>query len=272
MPETPDVSESLFRDWNEISFFWLAVAIVATWMAIAAVRFVSRWITRRLPARYRFHILPWVPVFRLVIIVIAVIEIAPLIIRPTGGNLLAMLGAVGLAIGFAFKDYVSSLIAGLVVVYEQPYRVGDWITVGGDYGEVRSVGMRAVELVTPGDTVVTVPHAKIWDTAIHNANGGQRAVQCVAQFFLAPAHDGNAVKRKLIDVAMTSAYLHFDRPVVVVAAQLPWGTRYLIRAYPVECREQFAFITDLTLRGNAALLSIGAQLVTAPPISFDAVS
>ena len=41
-------------------------------------------------------------------------------------------------------------------------------------------------------------------------------------------------------------------PIAVVAAQLPWGTRYMIRAYAVECREQFAFITELTLRGNEA--------------------
>lgn len=94
-------------------------------------------------------------------------------------------------------------------------------------------------------------------------------MQCVAQFFVAPTHDGDAVRRKLVDVAITSAFLHFDRPVVVVAAQLPWGTRYLIRAYPVECREQFAFIADLTIRGNAALLKMGVTLVAAPPVAVE---
>lgn len=272
MPDSSDADESIVRDWSEISFFWIALTLVAAWVAVSCVRLLARWTTQRLPTRYRFHILPWVPVLRLVIIFIAVFEIVPLLIRPTAGNLFAVFGAAGVAIGFAFKDYVSSLIAGLVIVYERPYRVGDWVKIDDDYGEVRSVGMRAVELVTPGDTVVTVPHATMWSSAIHNSNGGQRDMQCVAHYFVAPSHDGDEVRRKLLDVAMTSAYLHFDRPVVVVAAQLPWGTRYLIRAYPIECREQFAFITDLTIRGNAALLRLGVTLVAAPPIAAEANS
>lgn len=272
MPDSSAAGESLLRDWREISFFWIVLTLVIAWAAIRLVRLGAKWIAERLPSRYRFYILPWVPVLRLVIIFIAVFEIVPWVIRPTAGNLLAMFGAAGVAIGFAFKDYVSSLIAGLVIVYERPYRVGDWVKIGDDFGEVRSVGMRAVELVTPGDTVVTVPHAAIWNSAIHNSNGGQRDMQCVASFFVAPSHDGDAVRRKLLDVAMTSAYLHFDRPVVVVAAQLPWGARYLIRAYPIECREQFAFIADLTIRGNAALLRLGVKLVAAPPVAAEANS
>lgn len=260
-------SESLFRDWEDIPFHWIALTLFAAWLAIVAVRALSRWVTQKLPDRYRFRILPWVPVLRILIVFIAVFELIPLIIQPAAGNLLAVFGAAGFAIGFAFKDYVSSLIAGLVVVYEQPYRVGDWVTIGSDYGEVRTVGMRAVELVTPGDTVVTIPHSKIWDNAIKNANSGNRDMQCVAHFFVSPAHDGERVRQKLLDVAVTSAYLHFDRPIVVAASQLPWGTQYLIRAYPIECREQFSLITDLTLRGNGALLKLGVTLVAAPPIA-----
>lgn len=265
MPQASGENESLFRDWHEISFFWIAILLVAAWLAILSFRFLAQWVARRLPDRYRFHVLPWIPVFRLVIIFVAVFEIVPLLIRPTSGSLFAVFGAAGVALGFAFKDYVSSLIAGLVVVCEQPFRVGDWVKIGDDYGEVRAVGMRAVELVTPGDTVVTIPNARIWDTAIHNSNGGQRDMQCVAQFFVAPTHDGARVRQKLMDVAATSAYLHFDRRVVVVAAQLPWGTRYIIRGYPIECREQFAFVADLTIRGNVALLRMGVTLVAAPP-------
>lgn len=269
MPDVSEAGETIFRDWREISFLWIAIAIVVAWASISLIRLVAPWTTRRLPTRYRFYILPWVPVLRLAIIFIAVLQIVPLLIRPTAENLFAVFGAAAVAIGFAFKDYVSSLIAGLVVLYERPYRVGDWVKIGNDYGEVRSVGMRAVELVTPGDTVVTVPHSTMWSTAILNSNDGQRDMQCVGRFFVAPSHDGDAVRRKLLDVAMTSTYLHFDRPVVVVAAQLPWGTQYLIRAYPIECREQFAFIADLTIRGNAALLKLGVTLVAAPPIAAE---
>lgn len=267
MLATLQTSESLFRSWDDIRFHWIMLTLFLAWLAIVAVRVLSRWVTQKLPDRYRFRILPWVPVLRILIVFIAVLELIPLVIQPAAGNLLAVFGAAGVAIGFAFKDYVSSLIAGLVVVYEQPYRVGDWVTIGGDYGEVKAVGMRAVELVTPGDTVVTIPHAKVWDSPIHNANSGNREMQCVARYYVAPSHDGEKVRQKLLDVAVTSVYLHFERPVVVTASQLPWGAQYLIRAYPIDCREQFSLITDLTLRGNAALLRLGVTLVATPPIS-----
>lgn len=97
-------------------------------------------------------------------------------------------------------------------------------------------------------------------------------MQCVAYFYVHPSHDGEAVRQKLWDVALTSVYLHADRPIAVVAAQLPWGTRYIVRAYPVECREQFAFITELTLRGNEALQKMGVRLVSAPPVVTDSPS
>jgi small conductance mechanosensitive channel len=265
--ESSEPLNSLFRDWKDIGFVWILLTLAGAWVSITAIRMFAGWLTNRLPDRYRFSILPWVPVLRLLIIVTTVIEVVPYIIRPTPSNLLGLFGAAGVAIGFAFKDYVSSLIAGIVALYERPYRVGDWVTIGNDYGEVRSLGMRAVELVTPGDTVVTIPHSRMWDSAIHNANAGLRDMQCVARFYVDPSHDGEAVRQKLLDVALTSVYLHVSRPIVVVAAQLPWGTRYMIRAYPFECREQFTFITDLTLRGNESLQKMGVKMVAAPPVA-----
>jgi small conductance mechanosensitive channel len=89
-------------------------------------------------------------------------------------NFIAIFGSVGLAIGFAFKDYVRSLIAGVVAIYEQPYRPGDWVKIDDAYGEVKSMGLRAIKIVTPDDTLVTLPYAKIWNTNIHNANSGKR--------------------------------------------------------------------------------------------------
>jgi small conductance mechanosensitive channel len=103
---------------------------------------------------------------------------------------------VGLAVGFALKDYVSSLIAGVMAIFEQPYRPGDWVQVDDAYGEVKSVGFRAMRIVTPDDTVVTIPHAKMWDRNIYNANSGKRDLQCIANFYLNPEHNAALVRQK----------------------------------------------------------------------------
>lgn len=58
-------------------------------------------------------------------------------------NMLALLGAIGIVLGIALKDYASGLVAGIVAVGERPYRNGDWIEINGICGEAKHIGMRS---------------------------------------------------------------------------------------------------------------------------------
>jgi len=255
---------SIFLPFDEISLgliaFTLALAVA---LILLAQRFFP-WLAHRLPGRFRPYLLPVAPMLRLLIVFCTVLVVTPLVIKPTGRNFLAVFGAAGLALGFAFKDYVSGLIAGVVAIYEKPYRPGDRVTIDGVYGEVKHMGLRALRIVTPDDTMVSVPHSKIWDSVIQNANDGKRDHLCVAAFHLHPAHDAARVRQKLLDVALTSPYLQLKRPIAVVVAEQPWGTRYRLKAYPVDGKEEFPFVSDLTIRGKAALSEMGVQPAAAP--------
>jgi small conductance mechanosensitive channel len=167
------------------------------WQALRALA----WVGQQLSGRRRLFALAMVPVLRRVIIV--------------------------LAIGFAMKDYVSSLIAGIVAVGEMPYRNGDWIEVQGRHGEVRHVGMRAVQIVTPDDTLMTIPHQVLWTEAVRRANDGDARLMCVANGYLAPGHDAAQVRASWHDVTLTSAYLHTHGKAALIAAGL-----HLSRAVP----------------------------------------
>lgn len=254
----------VFYPLEEMNFaLILAITLIAVVLTILVQRVLPR-IAEGVPGRFRYHLLPLIPVFRLIILVLAIVLIAPLIVRPTLQNFIALFGAAGLAVGFAFKDYISSLIAGVVTVYEQPYRLGDRISIEGVYGEVKSVGLRAVQLVTPDDTIVTIPHAKIWDKSIFNANAGKRDHLCVADFYLHPRHDARAVRQRLTDVILTSPYLQLNRPLTVVVSEKPWGTHYRLKAYPIDGRDEFQFISDLTVRGKEALAEMGVAETVVP--------
>lgn len=220
---------------------------------------VIPWIADRLSGRHRLYVLATVPLIRLVIILASLWIIISIVVDPTTENIFALLGALGLALGFAFKDYVGSLIAGIVTLYELPYRLGDWISVDGVYGEVKSIGMRSYEILTPDDTMVVIPHLKLWTEKIFNANDGSRHLQCAARFYLHPEHDPRQVIQALEDTAMTSAYLQVLKPITIVASEGPWATEYRVKAYPVDPRDQFRFTTDLTLRGKQALMALGVR-------------
>ncbi|TVQ85180.1 MAG: mechanosensitive ion channel family protein [Chromatiaceae bacterium] len=256
MPEEHEVAR-LFRPLDAVAMGEIAAILGVALLLILFEQHLLPWFANRLKGQVRLYLLAIVPVLRLLIIVGALVLVVPRIIEPSLQNMVALFGTVGLAIGFALKDYASSLIAGVVSVLEMPYRTGDWIEIGGTYGEVTHIGMRTVRLVTRDDNVVTIPHQKLWNDAIVNANDGGQDLQCVAHFFVHPDHDGSALQQALHDVALTSPYLQLRLPVTVGAAELPWATRYSIRAYPLDPRQQFRFVTDLTLRGKTALTRLG---------------
>lgn len=256
--------KDMLKQWSGYEPVHILLIITAAWIAYELVRHLVPRITSSFRPHQRFYALPWIPLLRLIIILTAVTLIVPFIIKPTRENVLALLGATAFAVGFAIKDYVSCLIAGVVFMFERPYRVGDWIQIGETYGEVVHLGLRAVLVRTIDASDITIPHSALWTQQLTNATSGQNDLLCVTEFYVHPDHDNALARQALFDVAMTSAYLRLDRPIVMVMKHLPFGLYYKLKAYPMEAREQFKFIADLTERGNFALREIGLRLVTAP--------
>lgn len=247
----------LFKELNATVALEIAVIVLLAWAAVWLSQRVIPWLASQLHGKQRLYTLSLVPMVRIAILVVALLLIVPLVIEPTLQNMVAVMGAAGLAIGFALKDYVSSLIAGIVAIHEMPYRPGDWVSVDGVYGEVKHIGMRTVELVTSDDTVIWVPHLMLWNNLIHNANNGGPSLMCVAEFYLRPQHDAFIVRDALEDIALTSPFLQLNKPVAVTLNEETWGTRYRLKAYPIDPRQQFQFITDLSARGKKRLLELG---------------
>ena len=249
----------LLNDFQDISFLKIALIVATAWAVVYGARRLLPYLAERGPSQTRLYLLGAVPVIRLLAMVLAILWIVPLVFNITFQNFLVIAGAASVAIGFAFKDYVSSLIAGIVAIFERPYRSGDWVKIGEDYGEIRQLGLRGMTIQTPDDNAVSIPHARLWTDNISNSNDGEQTLQCVAQFFLAPEHEAAAIRSALVDIALTSAYLHYEMPVIVVLTEEPWGTHYKLRAYPFDMRDQFLFTSDMTERGKARIMELGGK-------------
>ena len=269
---TPDVNANeILLSLDEISFTNILLIVGTAWLLIALIQRVIPWFAERLPSRMRHYLLPVAPVLRLLIIIVAILWLIPEVINPSLQNIWAILAAVSVAVGFAFKDYVSSILAGVVVLVERPYRAGDWVEVDGDYGEITVMGMRSFQMISPDDSTITVPHSKIWTNNVISANGGQQQHMCVAHFYLDPRHDAGQARTTLYDVALTSAYLDPHRPVAVIVSEILGATHYQLKAYPVDGRYEFQFISDLTVRGKDALAKARIE-PAAIPVQFGQVS
>lgn len=260
--QAKDEAVKLINDLQDISLWQIGLVILAAWLVVYFSRKLLPFLAERGPSQFRLYLLSAVPIIRLLSLTIAIFWVIPIIFNVTFENFLVIAGGASVAIGFAFKDYVSALIAGIIAVIERPYRPGDWVEIDGDYGEVTGVGMRSLTLLTAADDCITVPHSRIWDQNISNSNNGERTLMCIADFYLASKQDHAAIRNLLRDVALTSGYLQYKKPVAVMLTNEPWGTHYKVKAYPFDLRDQFAFISDLTVRGKQALRNHGFDEVT----------
>ena len=243
--------------WKDF-FLILGVVVLARLISIA-VRWLLVSLSEKLSPRWRLFILRTLPIIRLFIAFGAITVIVPMIMEPTLRNLLTLLASISLALAFELKDYGSSFVAGLVTVLENVYQPGDWIEVDGAYGEVKSIRARATRIVTADDTEVIIPHSHLWNANISNATSGNRSILCVTDFYLHPDHNAVDARKRLTDVAETSSFRKPHSPVTVIVLEKPWGTHYRVKGYANESREQFLFMTDITVRGKEAIRSLGIR-------------
>lgn len=264
--DSPSAAAKLLRDIDEIAFVEIVLIVLLAWASVALAKRLLTLLAEQVPYRFRMPLLGAVPISKLCFVMAAVVAIIPLVFEVTLQNLLIIGGAISVALGFAFKDLVSSLSAGVLAVIEKPFRPGDWVELSGHYGEVIDVGLRATLLRTPDDTVITVPNATLWTDPIGNANDGATTLMCVVEFHLAPPHDAEQVRAALDDVVRTSPYLDYDQPILVITEPTPFATRYRVKGYPFDMRDQFVFATDIAVRGKAAIATAGGVEISAPAV------
>ena len=85
-----------------------------------------------------------------------------LILNEIGINITAIavsLGIVGIAVGFAARDTISNFIAGLFVLGDKSFKVGDIIEISNQKGKVMIMGFRVTKLVTPDNNIITIPNS-----------------------------------------------------------------------------------------------------------------
>ncbi len=87
-------------------------------------------------------------------------------------SLVAGLGIGGVAVALASQDTLKNLLGGATILADKPFQVGDWVIVGDIEGTVEQVGFRSTRIRTFADSLITVPNARMTDTAVNNM--GQR--------------------------------------------------------------------------------------------------
>jgi|SRR5690554_353784 len=166
--------------------------------------------------------------------------------------LVGFLATLGFALGFAFKDTASSLMAGVLILIDQPFQVGDRVTFGDIYGEVTEIGLRSVRIVTLADDQISVPNNKFLTDAVASSNAGALDMMVCIDFYIGITADFDLAKRIIYEASITSRYVYLQKPAVVMTQEVEFAgglaTRLQSKAYVLDTRYDVAYITDVTER------------------------
>lgn len=175
-----------------------------------------------------------------------------LVFKLTDEMLLAVGGTAAVAIGFALKDLVASVVAGLIILLDRPFQVGDRVSFEGYYGEVRHIGLRSVRLVTLDDTQVTIPNNKFLTDAVASGNAGAVDMMIYMDFLVGADQDVLRAKRIVEEALTASQYAQLQRPWAVLVSTVTqdgyFAVRLRAKAYVVDVVYEKPFETDVNER------------------------
>jgi small-conductance mechanosensitive channel len=90
-------------------------------------------------------------------------------VRAVAGGILASSAVVGLVVGFAAQRTLANVVAGLLIAFTQPLRLGDEVEVGGQSGIVEEIGLTYTFIRTPDRARVVIPNEKLASDTIRNS-------------------------------------------------------------------------------------------------------
>ena len=238
-------------------------ALVFIFIAVILLRLVGGF-TRRLGERFTkqrllAHQVQTIASFIIYIFTFVLVVRSVFILEKE--TMLALAGTIAVSLGFAFKDLAASVLAGITILFDRPFQVGDRVTFGEHYGEITVIGLRSVRLTTLDDSVVTIPNNKFLTEVVVSGNAGELFMQIVMDFHIAPEADIKRAKRGVYEALRTSRFVYLEKPVVVLVNEVIIegyvSTRLRAKAYVLDVRYEKAFETDVTERTKAGFARAG---------------
>ncbi len=180
------------------------------------------------------------------------------VLNPSKELLIALGGSAAVAVGFSMKDLVGSIVAGVTLLFDRPFQVGDRVTFGDVYGEITNIGLRAVRLQTLDDNEITIPNSKFMSEYVASGNSGALDMMVVCDFHLSLDADIGKAKTLLYQVVATSRFVFLKKPIKIIVEETYKNyqlvMRLKVKAYVFDVRFEKDFQSDIFERGNTILI------------------
>lgn len=232
----------------------IILLVVSFILLVAFVKLLNK-IGKRLQSRLNRHRLLILQVFTILSFVLYIFggfSLFYAILAPPSELLLAIGGSAAVAIGFSLKDLVGSFVAGIVILLDRPFQVGDRVTFEGIYGEIVSIGLRAVRVNTLTDDLVTIPNSRFFTEAVSSGNAGALDMMVAVNFYIDLEADILRARELLYEIVVTSRYVFLKKPVKITAEEVVAANRLALKltakSYVLDVQYEKALQTDIVTR------------------------
>ncbi len=135
---------------------------------------------------------------------IIVVIIAIMMLGIDLSNIALVAGALSVGIGFGLKTVVENFVSGILLLIERPVKAGDWISVGGTEGIVKSISVRATEIETFDKASIILPNSELIANPVTNWTHKNR----IARILIHVGVDYNVNTRQVHDILIACAKAH----------------------------------------------------------------
>jgi len=145
----------------------LAIGIFILFLIIAsAAKSIVRRVTLRRKRRQSLGILLGQLAYIAMTIFGVLIAISAVAPSFHASDLIGMLGIGSVAIGFAFQNILQNFLAGILLLMQEPFEIGDWIAVTGFEGKVDDIQTRATIIATADGKRIVIPNAVLFTNPV----------------------------------------------------------------------------------------------------------
>jgi potassium-dependent mechanosensitive channel len=129
-------------------------------------------------------------------------------------------GALSVGIGFGLRSIVENFVSGLILLWERPIRVGDWIVLGTEQGTVKRINVRATEIQTFDRASLIIPNSELISGRVKNWMHADRTGRIIIPVNVDYRADPEQVQALLKDAALAHREVMSEPGPVVIFKDL----------------------------------------------------
>ena len=177
----------------------------------------------------------------------------------SGKGLPFLIALIIFGVSFSSRDLIASLMAGLILLFDRPFQVGDRITFKGFYGEVVAIGLRSVRMIDLNDNQITIPNNLFLNEAVSSANAGNLDQMSCFYFYIGCSENFLVAEQLIHESIASSNYVFWGKPIKVymeeaLVSNVNFAIKFTAKAYVIDGRYEELFYEDVHKRVKKAFI------------------